>query len=92
MQAYPSDEVLLLGAIELWDLVLCVSDSDIRGINVGFLVQNANCSKFNLKSLLFIADLYICFVGRSFKWEMDTQKALYDTNNLVFALNQERSV
>lgn len=27
----------------------------------GFLVQNTDYRKFNLKLMLFIADLYICF-------------------------------
>jgi len=41
---------------------LCISDVDPGLINVGFLVRNANYRKFNVKLLLFIADLYIYFL------------------------------
>ena len=46
--------------------VLCISNLGPGLINMGFLVQNANYRKFNVKLLLFIADLYIYFLWEVF--------------------------
>ena len=43
-----------------------MSDVSLGSISVGFLVQNANYRKFNVKLLLFIADLYIYFLREVF--------------------------
>jgi hypothetical protein len=52
------------------------SDVGSDSLSVGFFVQNANYGKFNVKLLLFMADLYIYFLREVFTGGMDAQKAL----------------